>query len=205
MIIKSFATCCCSCVVLILVLATGVAWIIAKTGIVHIPVISSFAYTQTEPERTVSSTPELLPNFEQQFSSWLQATSSTSTPFAIGENILTTLLRQAVSSSTTLVDPGSIQAIVNDSTITLYAVLQGPLSAPITVEVQPEIRDGATMLNLQSLQLGQLPLPTTVVEGAVRNLFEQWTASLDAMIRELPRAFSITATSGAVLLVPEQL
>lgn len=198
------------CIILLVIVAlliiTPLAWfatVAARTGLVHVPVLSSWLYSPAAPSRTVApligATPtdivqEIGSRSKYDPDNGLVTTSAS-------EQELTTLIRQVGdggdASSPFILDQAQIA--VEEGYIEVAAEMaQNGTKVPVIVKAMPYAKDGELELDLQSVVIGGYAVPDAMVDAAYGAFGEQLLNSVRTAVEDLGTVWRVQLTEGSV-------
>lgn len=156
---------CCLFIIVILFCLSIACAVVAKTGIVTIPVFSNLFYRLPVPERIVQVAPDasldltVTPNLVNRTAKVI-----------ITEAQLTLALRQNLSSIDALATQ-TMQALIEPDGVELFALVLKPVRANITVLLEPTVRDGRLAVAIKEVRIGNLPIPLSLAQRLAHWLF----------------------------------
>lgn len=150
---------CCGCALLALLvfltLLGLLAYALAETGLVRVPLFSRF-YHEPRPARSVEPAATTLPaTLQTQFRRQLESRTIT---FTISEEVLTRTIRDLAATQTSLTFSGAQVAVLPDG-LHLFArfELRGSRGT-MRVRLVPELRNNTPTFRIRKVELGELPL-----------------------------------------------
>jgi hypothetical protein len=147
--------------------------VIAKTGIVDIPLISNWFYKKPEPIHRVKSLAKEI-DLNKRFSFSKEGLVS----LKLSEQDLTTLISQGLEQNQDL-PFANIQAAIVPEKIEFFGELTQPVSTYITLSIKPVIVSGKLNFYLTEFKVGNILLPLSVVEKMISNLLNEQIESLN--------------------------
>lgn len=151
-------------VVLVLLVGAG-AYVVAKTGLVNVPVASAIVFTTPKPDHpVVAGTPiesSIATQVQDEVAKQLTAgkTDMTATTLSLSEQTLTAALREKLKGST-IVDETTAQAAIVGSGIELFLPLrQNGGATALIVTVTPSVQQSVLQFTVTRTSIGQLTLP----------------------------------------------
>ncbi len=148
----------------VLVIVSVIAFAIAKTGLVNVPLFSAFYHGPT-PIRVISATPMSVSDFRilvgSRFLSLVQAGKRPPYQVQLSEEELTAVLVDAITQA--LRDPSwnvqGVQLAIRPTDLELYGhFIHGGTRVDLLAHVVPEIKDGGVSFALSSLRIGDYPI-----------------------------------------------
>ena len=164
--------------VLIVVVVLGIGWVVAATGLVKIPILSSMAYEKPEPTRVVEAGVSLedlvKAEFEIQFAQHVIDTSGIledmRMDFHVPEDALTTTLRSGIEETgDDQIEAVHAQVVVLAETgFELYLpVKDSPQETAIMVTANLSILESKTNIEIIEVKLGSLSLPEKIINAII--------------------------------------
>lgn len=181
--------------ILIIVFLIVILTVVAKTGMVDIPVISEAFYTQPVPTRKVKPTDEI-PDFLKNLD--LDSLNE-NIVLEITENQLTALLLITKSSFENVTIEEFQTAILEDE-IEIFSHLSTPVDAYLVLNVKPKVEDNKIQIQVNKIKLGDLPLPAKVAEVALNRLISSATDRFEDIIDEFGSVENIDIQSQKIRL-----
>jgi hypothetical protein len=170
-----------------------ILWIVAATGLIHIPFFSQLAYNVPTPERIVQAGVPFEQILDEQFSTTLTkrlqegngSLEVTAIELSLREDSLTASLRSTLEEmNLDLVDPSNAQVMVVDSEgFQLFIpVNNSKKETAIQLSLFAEAVDGMMELQLGHVRLGSADLPAYIVASLLSPIIQQYVNELnDAM------------------------
>jgi len=157
-------TCCLLFLVLVVFLLLIATAVIAKTGIVEIPVFSQLFYQLPQPTRQIEasgSSSSLIPNLD------LESASQNLVTIEITEENLTALFRQELSGKKDSSFAENVQAVITTEGVEFSGLLIKPISVNIILKLKPELVDHKLDFKLIQAQIGDLSIPPALADQLV--------------------------------------
>lgn len=199
---------CFNCLVyfLILVLA-GIVWlayIVARTGVVHVPYLSDHFFTKPTPSHIVAASTAADPQealFEQlkrqSAQQFLEGKNPAVVSVTYSESIMTRVLQDYIDKNGT--DYEAAQIAVNDGGLELF-LHKSDSNTYITATIVPMVKDGKLIFSLKKLHLGDLSLPTSLGNLLLKWFFAQPLNGLNALIKDFGSISGITFQDGNMVV-----
>jgi len=177
--------------------------VVARTGLVHVPFLSSWLYSPAGPERTVAplvgSAPvdivnSIFARAKYDPDNGLVTTSAT-------EQELTTLIRHAAegeaADSPFILDQA--QVAVEDGHIEVTAAIaQAEGTVPIVLQARPYAKDGVLQLELQEVVVGGYAIPETLVDAAYGAFGDRLLDAVHGAVDDLGTVWRVDLTQGNI-------
>jgi len=154
------STSCFIYLVITVVLVVFILAIIAKTGIIEIPIISSYFYQKPQPTRVViiDEADSLESILRQNISAISQGKEMV---FEITEGQLTALLNEPLATDDDL-NIDQLQAVITPQNVEIFGHLISPVDAYLVLDVIPRVNDGRLDFDVADISLGSMPLPASL-------------------------------------------
>jgi hypothetical protein len=196
---RSFKGRCCLFFLIILILAAIIgAAALAKTGLVSVPVFSDLFYRLPLPERQIDFSNQT--NFKAEGFSMTAGAGKNEIIISLTEKELTFLLRQSLASGSNAIFAPNLQAAITNGQVELYGLLQKPLSANLTVNIQPFLTNGRLDYKITEFKVGDLSLPLVIVDNLVNWTFGGKINQFIGSIAENYRFNRLDLTDGKVTI-----
>jgi hypothetical protein len=152
------------------------AIIVAKSGILEVPVISSAVYQPIAPTRTVqpltgSSADDVMKTIAASAKAGVATGSAVLT---ITEQQLTTIVAAGITQGTDTGLPfaiSSAQVAILDGQMEFFLdAVQNGRQVPVLIRVEPTVSAGSLHFSVKEATMGSLPLPAFMVEAALQKL-----------------------------------
>jgi len=187
---------CLGLIFLLLPLTIGLA-VVAKTGIVNIPLFSSIFYAPPQPSRVVTVDQDAMEGIRNGVA--VNLVEGT-TRLTLTEAELTYLVRQLVSSGSDPLFSPTVQAVINPSGIELSGLLLRPIRANLAITLVPAVADGTLHFNLKTVTLGALSLPPSFAEMLVGETLRSSLAPVSASLEPLGTLEAVTLKAGTIVI-----
>lgn len=169
--------CCLFIIILLVTFGLVATAMLAKTGLIYIPVFSDIFYKPPTAVRQVSASQADSGVVAQKLQAWTTTNSLTLT-----EAELTWLFKQALTGSADSYFAPGVQVVITDSYIDFFGRLQKPTSANITLTLKPSLDQGKIKLELLAAQLGSLSMPPAMATWLLSEVFgKNMQAALDQL------------------------
>lgn len=152
---------CCLFVLVILVLIAGTTlWVVARSGLGTIPLVSGALYHVPTARVLIEPAPDQLDLLSERLETEAQDFTGGDVELTLSQEELTALARQKISGATVIVGGGTIEYF-------------GPIEFPkfgkqiklyVTVVLTPVVEDGRLHLALQKVKIGQLGIPAGLLD-----------------------------------------
>lgn len=185
----------CGGVLLLFLLAvlSWIAWIVAATGMVDLPIFTGLAYEKPEPERVVEPGVSFETVVEEQFRTTLiqrlQAgggeLQDNQITIEANERSLTASFQSAIEEAgLDFIDAEGSQVSVHaDEGLRLFLpVKDSELETALQVYLRAEAIDGTLNLVIDSVQLGSLAVPSMVIVSVFEPMLKQYIGDLNRTI-----------------------
>jgi hypothetical protein len=190
--------------ILIIGLFSVVAWAVASTGFVEIPVFSKFAYEKPEPERLVTPGVSIEKVIEEQVLTKLKTGSKNETvSIALTEESLTASLRSILESSAGgLVDVSLSQVTISpDIGFTFFLPLESSESeTALLISVKANIKDGAVELIPEVFKIGSLSIPNSFTALILQSLLKEQLADANKILGSYVQIEEVEYKEGSVVV-----
>lgn len=183
-------------------------FVVAKTGLVEIPVLSALAYELPQPSRIVNPGTSIEEELQTQLVAALQSKlqngtiSDANVTLIFSEATLTAALRQAIgqgAESIFVKDASQVALLKNGQAEFYLPLVQKADRAVLLVRVAPSVKEGSLALAVTQAQIGQLSFP-----GFTRSII-QWpldklVVQVNEWLKNYASVESITMQEGSVSL-----
>jgi hypothetical protein len=193
--------------VFLVIFGLWVCWLVAATGLVRIPVLTSFAYESPTPHRIIEAGTPLETVAEAQFRSELtkrlQQGGGTIKDdvlvFSASESSFTSSFRTALEESGVgALEVGTSQiSIQEEDGLVLFVPLKdSELKTALLVEVMPSVVDEEVILTLTSVQLGSLKVPLFIIAMLFQPMLEAYVNDLNKELAGFATITDVTIQEG---------
>lgn len=164
----------------------GISFVVAATGLVRIPLMSSLAFRAIEPVRVVEASSEDLSLWftgalrQESLRQARLGTLNRNVAFTIPEAILTGVVRSVGSTvdvSDVPIDFSRVQVAVVEESLEVFLPLKETETA-VLVRVEPQLVDETVSWDIQSVRVGRIRIPQSVVDRLLKNSVEIGTSDL---------------------------
>lgn len=183
-------------------------FVVSKTGLVEIPILSALVYQLPQPSRLVSPGTSIEDELQTQLISTLQSKlqndtiSDANVTLIFSEATLTAALRQAIgqgAESIFVKDASQVALLKNGQAEFYLPFVQKAGSSVLLVRVLPSLKEGSLAFSVTQAQIGQLPFP-----GFTRSIV-QWpldklVVQVNEWLKNYASVESITMQEGSVSL-----
>lgn len=178
-----------------------VAWIVAGTGFVYVPVFTSVAFEQPVPERQVEAGVVFEQAVQEQFQTALTQSlhegggtlAIETISIRVTEESLTASVREVLQDSGVgFVLADEAQVSVHEEGLRAHVPIQGDgqeTAAELLVRI--DTQDGNLVIRIESVELGSVQIPTVLVSSLLGSI-------MDSYVNELSRAMSSYASINQV-------
>ena len=197
---------------LFLVVVVGLSalalFVVAKTGLAEVPVMTETFYTTPTPDHTVEAGTAIEEEMQTQLVSALQTKLQAGTitdanvSLIFSESTLTAGLREAIlqGAQEVFVAERAQVAVVADGAIELYVPLvRNNEASAILLRGVPTVSEGKVEFDITRLQVGQLTWPGWL-HAIVQAPVDRLVAQLNTFLEDYASLSAITATEGNVYL-----
>ncbi|OGL97363.1 hypothetical protein A2318_02775 [Candidatus Uhrbacteria bacterium RIFOXYB2_FULL_45_11] len=185
------------------------AWQVAATGLVNIPVFSSFAYSEAQPVRVIKPGVSVEQYSESFFTSTilkrLQAGGGVLTDrsivLALPESSLTTSLQNGLKQSgeTRVVANRAQIAVLEGQELELFLPIQfNKNTTALTVHFSLHADQGSFVLNLLDVKIGSFRAPSVLVASFVQPFVNRELATLNKSLSSYMHVDSLTTQKGVL-------
>jgi len=197
---------CCSLGVIAVLLFLGLIFsLVAKSGLLEIPVFSKIFTKTASPQKVVNVTPEEIKSFETDIAEKLKTQVEPKIePGATGQKVevslkftekeLTAFLRSLESSEESPLR--NAQAVITPEKIEIFGEITAPNKTYLTLAFRPEIKDNELKITLKKIKLGTLSLPTSWGNFLAEKFLNKELQSTQNAIRKVGKLESISLGQG---------
>ncbi|MBI2475264.1 hypothetical protein HYV69_02435 [Candidatus Uhrbacteria bacterium] len=190
--------------ILIVLFSTAIAWALASTGIVYIPVFTQFTYQKPEPGRLVSPGVPVEKVIEEQVLSKLAAGSVNEViSLSLSESSLTASLRDILENAADgFIDSSFSQVTISqDKGLTLFLPLENSKSgSAILFSIKANVKDGKIELVPEELKIGSLFIPDSLTNLFLRSIIQDRLANGNKMLESYVQIQDIEYKDGSVIV-----
>ena len=184
-------------------------WVVAGTGMMHIPLFSQHAYSVPAPERVVDAGVPFEQVVDEQPSTTLTsrlqagggALDEQQISLSIGEDSLTSSFRSSLEElNLELVDSSGAQVmVVADKGFQLFLPIKGSAKeTALQVSIWAEVDNGTIRLELGEVQLGDVGLPAFMVASLLSPMIQQYVNELNTAISAYAEVTELEYLDGRV-------
>ncbi|MEK7139388.1 MAG: hypothetical protein AAB817_01685 [Patescibacteria group bacterium] len=189
--------CCSGSLGIFIILGLLVLGVVARTGLVQIPVVSRVVYRQPAPSRIVAptTTAALVP----------QRTADGRYQVTLTEGDLTATVQQTfatMNESNQLATFETGQVAINGDTIEIFATFSRPAGGSAMMQLMPIVIDHQLQFQLEQLRLGALALPRWLGGAKVEQAMNAQISEVFAQIPFQVDSLAVRAGAIDVLLSP---
>lgn len=201
-------TCLVIFLLVIFVLGTMAAYVLAKSGLKTVPVFSDYFYRAPEPTYLVTRT-----KFDQNalISSFISAAEkevlsqkkpeNLSVPFELSDEEINALLLEQIAKDQSFRDRVDYwQIAVLPDNLEMFFKFKNPQNLILTLDIKPEINNGILNLSVRRFTLGNLNLPRFIGSILVENIGENIINKFLATISWLGKIEEISVNTKQVKL-----
>lgn len=191
---KLKAGCCLIFFGLLVFFSIMVLAVVAKTGLVNIPIISDLFYKQPAVVRPVSPASVEQSDIESKIGSLLVNRTVEFT-----EEELTFMFRQVITGSEDSYFAPGVQVAVENGQLEFFGLLTKPFTANITLHLRPYLEAGQLKFELTQAQLGSLAMPPDTANWLFSEVFGSKLEEVSSEIEKL-NPQSLELESGKIIL-----
>ncbi|MFH1047770.1 MAG: hypothetical protein V1738_05700 [Patescibacteria group bacterium] len=182
--------------------------LVAKSGLAHVPLLTSWLYEPVKPSRIViplsGANPEAV--MTTIISRAEYNARYASVKLYLTETELTTIMNSAIANQ----DPkdlplpiSSVQTTIDDGSIEVYALItrDDGVQVPVLTRIVSEVQDGRLIMTSSELVLGSLVLPDFLANTIVRSLTKGLTEAINQIMSGGGTLEDIELTSGKATLL----
>jgi hypothetical protein len=183
---RKFFTCCFLKLLIVVLILGGITAVVAKTGLVDIPVFSKLFYKTPSPERIVSINPDEEKKFEDVLAQKLEeqigskAEGQQEVALEFNEEELTSFIKSLESTSNHPFT--NAQVSVTPKAIEIFGQFKDLNQTFLTVALKPEITDGNLKITFEKIKIGNLSLPAVLGNSLVNKLLKDQISSVEDVI-----------------------
>ena len=190
--------------ILIVVLVTSVAWALASTGIVDVPVFSRFAYEKFEPERLVASGVPVEKVVEEQVVSKLATGSvNDAISLSLSESSLTASLRTILEDAfRKYINVSFSQVTISpDKGLTFFLPFENSKSgSALLISIKANVKDGKIELVPEEFKIGSLSVPDSLSALLLRSIIQDQLVNGNKMLESYVQIKDIEYKEGFVIV-----
>ncbi len=186
--------------------ALGIAYLIARTGLVTIPVVSAVAYQQPTADHVVTASTSVTDELQAQLIAALQTKLNSGTlsdanaSLSFTEGSLTTSLREAIKQGAQTVfnaDASQVALLADGSVEFFLPLVQNGGVSNILLTVTPSVTDGKIVFAVTRFRVGQLAFPS-FMQFLVQWPVDKLVAQLNDFVEKYVALSSIKIEQGIV-------
>ena len=195
--LRKILTCCIIELLITLIIATLLAFSLAKSGLVEVPLFTKLFYSVPTPQKIVKVPPGSLFDIQssikeqaekQIFAQIKEGKTDLKLEITLGENGLTTLLNQEIKKvkETSLGDP---QISITKEKIEFFSEIYPEENREVylTLGFRPVVKDGKLEIKIVETKIGTLPLPSFLanifIKAALDGELEKINETIGAMAK----------------------
>lgn len=178
---------------LLILVFLAVIYIILKSGAVKVPLAGDFLYKEPSPTRQVPVNLN-----DSIFSNQAVENINDEIKITITESQLTAMVAAAASGSNSQVS--GAQAVITANYIELFGEMTAPVKAKITARLRPKVAGNVLDYDLQDIKIGNLPLPSSVVDAPVRSLLKSGFDEVNSYLKQNMDISSIELAEGRLII-----
>jgi len=178
----------------------------AKTGLVTVPVVSSFVFQKPKPDHTVVAGSPIDAAVSMQVQEALGKlltagpSNGTASTLTLSEQTLTATLREKLNGST-MIDASSAQAAIVGSGVELFLPLkQNGGATAIVLDVTPSVENGSLHFTLTRFAVGSLSLPAWLTSWTLEATINLISQAITDVVGKYATVTGVTVENGAVNL-----
>lgn len=212
--LRKFFTC--SAVILFLVASfvALISWIVAATGFVEIPIMTTLAYDLPVPLREVKSGVPVETIVKNTLTAELTKKlyagggelKDRSVNLELSESSITASLRSITENSgVSAIDASKLQVVVEPGVeIEFFAPIEGsPLGTSVVITLGIDAKNGLIDIEPRQVRVGSLEFPSFLLASVLQPLIRQELQSLNSMLTGYARVDSIGVESGVLIISGE--
>lgn len=198
---------CFNCLIyfLLILLVSGffLAKAVAKTGVVHVPYFTSSYFTTPKPDHTVTTSKDtaqitLYDKIKAQvITAQIRGESSSSIPVLITEADMSKALFTYLNRNSQKYDQAQVAVVGQSLEVFLHTK---DSSRYVTAVIVPALDDAGLKIEVESLKVGLLPMPTSLINWAVKVFFADGVGKVNNWLNEYTHVNSMTWKPGAIEL-----
>lgn len=194
----TFGNCCLGSLLIVLFLLLGGTILIAKTGLVEIPLFTDYFYEPLKPSRAVTLSKSF--NTERLLADKLddQLFNNLKTGMISGQSVTLTFNEQELTGifQTLLIDDPSqpsdqednfvlrdVQVAILENELEIFGNLEKPVTAQLLITVKPTFENQRLGLEITHVKLGQAPIPgfilTRLIGGFLNSQVQELATELN--------------------------
>jgi len=190
-------TCCLLFLILIILLAVIVTAVIAKTGIVEIPIFSQLFYQLPQPTRQIEisdSTNSAVLGLN------LESASKNLVTVEITEENLTSLFRQELSGKKDSLFAENVQAVITTEGVEFSGLLIKPISVNIILKLKPELVDHKLDFKLIQAKIGDLSIPPAFANQLVDKFLQDKIEEVNQSLNKVGQIQDVELLNGKLIV-----
>jgi len=190
-------TCCLFFLILVIFLLLIVTAVIAKAGLVEIPVFSQLFYRLPQPTRqidTSGSSSAIVPSLN------LESASKNLVTIEITEENLTSLFRQELSGKKDSSFAENVQAVITTEGVEFSGLLIKPISVNIIFKLKPELVDHKLDFKLIQAKIGDLSIPPAFANQLVDKLLQDKIEEVNQSLNKVGQIQDIELLDGKLIV-----
>ena len=171
-----FRNCFLGCFGFILLIALSIGWVLARSGLATIPVLSAWSYHPPTPRATVSVPDGQLDDFNERLKEIAGTRTTTDVSLTLTEADLNALIRSDNPDTTITLRTGGIEWFgpIQLEKVTLF----------VTIQAVPYAEAGHLRIKVTSCKLGQLGLPAGLLTAAA-GVFQEKFIDTNELIKQI--------------------
>jgi len=172
----------------LLFVGIGAGATLAKTGLIHVPVLTKVFYKKGEPTRVIKPSGETsLEEVVLRQISALTRSAQSATSIKLTEDEVTAFIRGKIkdigASNFKIKDA---QVVFMDKEIELYADILEPQETTIKLVIDPSVADGSISITVKRVELGNLRVPAVFFNIAIATILQGKIRDAELMLADSP-------------------
>lgn len=195
--------CCAAIILVILVLASLVSFVLAKTGLVNIPVFTKLFYNTPKPGRAVevkTSGVPVMESLNQQLAKQLGSAGKNNKPIfldlKISEEELSAMLKSAAGQAGQNASAPDFQVAIMPDKLEFFGQIPQISNSFLTLGIMPKVVGGQLALDLVSVKVGNLALPASAANLLVQDFMSQQLKKINEFLSSQGELESINLYDG---------
>lgn len=205
---KKFFTCCFLKLLIVILVLGGITAIVAKTGMVDIPVFSKFFYKTPVPTQVISGETAgdklfedvLAQKIEQQIKSEKSIVDGQKVKITLDftEEELTGFLKDAQENEDFPFSASQIS--INPEGMEFFGQFKELNKTFLTVAIKPEVADGNFKISFEKIKIGNLSLPPAIGNFLINSFLKDQINSLQEIVSKNGKLDGVDLSDGKILL-----
>jgi len=177
-------------------------WSFAATGLVHVPIVSGFAYHKPEPLRLVTPGVRMETIVEEQIKTSLARGEQTLSVRLPEESLTSTLRTILETGKSELIESANAQVTIgSDQTFTFFLPLKdSSKQTAIQMKIKATVKDGGLQLEPQTFQLGSLRVPGPLTAFFLQPFIQSQLPALNDSLRSFVKLTDLRYEEGTLMM-----